>query len=201
MPTKIGRYVRPQIEIEYDRKALVGEGCCRFVPVVLRLCGVPTDQHVMLTVMFERTRKYQEGVALDEYDVHPRSSFLTRKGFPGYYEYAVELLARPYSEDNGTIRIKMESQAYNVLSDAVYILDSRQDAPVEHTCQKGSFRAVRMVPFIRSEADRDMLQGQFPASIAGFGGVQLPSRVPVVEQSTGATMVSLFAELGQEGGT
>lgn len=198
MVTKVTRYARPQVEIEYKREALTAQGCCRYVPIVLRLCGVPTDQHVMLTVMFERTRKYQEGVALDEYDVHPRSIFLVYKGIPGYYEYVVELLARPFSEDTGTIRIKMESQAWNVLSEAVYILDSRQDAPVERSCQKGSFRAVRMVPFIRSEADRDALQGQFPASLAT--GVPLPTSTPTGGQWSETSMAPLFAQLEGEGG-
>jgi hypothetical protein len=198
MTTTPGRYPRPSIEIEYDRAVLVGEGCCRFVPIVLRLCGIPSEQHVMLTVTFERVRKpAQDGTILDDYDVHPSigRTMPRRREFPGYYEYAVELVARAHEEETGTIRIKMESSKYTLLSEAVYVLDSRHDAPVEHMCHKGSFKAVRMVPFVRSEEERDALQGQFPASI----GV-----VPVLAQSssvhTGSAhppvleMSSLFAQ-------
>jgi hypothetical protein len=190
------RYERPQIEIEYNREAMVKKGCCRFIPVVLRLCGVPHSQHVMLTVMFERARKRdREGTLLDDYEVHPSSNFLRQKGIPGYYEYAVELLARPHDEETGTVRIKMESQAYNVLSEAVYVLDCRQDAPVQRSCLKGSFRAIRMVPFIRSVEERDALHGQFPASV-GIREVPLPSQVSVAKQEVG--MVSLFPQFEEE---
>lgn len=195
----VTRYERPQIEIEYDREALVKEGCCRFVSVVLRLCGVPHNQHVMLTVMFERARKHdREGIPLDDYEVHPSSNFLRHEqGLPGYYEYAVDLLARAHDEETGKIRIKMESQAYNVLSEAVYVLDCRQDAPVQRSYFKGSFRAVRMVPCIRSVEERDALHGQFPASI-GIKEVPLPSQVSVAKQSTEVGMVSLFTQFEEE---
>ena len=84
------------MEIEFDQQALTAPGCCRFVPVVVRLCGIPTHQHVMLTVMFERTRKRaKDGTACcDDYEVHPASYFLVQKGIPGYQEYVVDLLAR-----------------------------------------------------------------------------------------------------------
>src|SRR6266571_6283946 len=162
--SKVVRYERPSLEIEFDQQALTASGCCRFVPVVVRLCGVPVQQHVMLTVMFERTRKKKDGVPLDDYDVHPSSLFLVHKGIPGYEEFVVELLARAHSEETGTIRIKMESSSYNVLSEAVFRLDSRQPEPVATTLQKGSFKAMRLLPRIRTNEERDALHGHYPPS-------------------------------------
>ena len=92
MPTKVIRYDRPSLEIEFDQQALTAPGCCRFVPVVVRLCGIPTHQHAILTVMFERTRKHEkDGTALDDYEVHPASSFLVHKGIPGYHVLTIVL--------------------------------------------------------------------------------------------------------------
>jgi len=175
--SKVVRYERPSLEIEFDQQALTASGCCRFVPVVVRLCGVPVQQHVMLTVMFERTRKKKDGVPLDDYEVHPASYFLVHKGIPGYNEFVVELLARAHSEETGTIRIKMESQAYNVLSEAVFCLDSRQAEPVASTLQKGSFKALRLLPRIRTAEERDALGGQYPPSAD-------TREMPVAEQLT-----------------
>jgi hypothetical protein len=63
MPSKqIVRYERPSVELEFDQASLTRDGCCRFVPVVLRICGVP--ENTMLTVMFERVRPS------DEADLH-----------------------------------------------------------------------------------------------------------------------------------
>jgi DNA sulfur modification protein DndC len=56
--TKPIRYNRPFLELEFDQQALTQPGCCRFVQVVVRLCGVPIKQNVMLTVSFDRVRKY-----------------------------------------------------------------------------------------------------------------------------------------------
>lgn len=161
---KVVRYDRPSLEIEFNQPALTASGCCRYVPVVVRLCGIPVQQHVMLTVMFERTRKTKEGIPLDDYEVHPVSYFLVHKGIPGYEQFEVELLARGHREETGTIRIKMESQAYNTLSEAVFCLDSRQVEPVATTLLKGSFKALRLLPRIRSSEERDALAGQYPPS-------------------------------------
>ncbi len=160
-PSKTIRYGRPSLEIEFDQAALTAPGCCRYVPVVVRLCGIPYHQNVMVTVMFERTRKKKDGVPLDDYDLHPSSQFLNHKGIQGYHEYEVELLARPHGEETGTIRIKMESQAYNVLSEAVFRLDSRLPDPVASTLQKGSLTALRLLPRIRTNEERDALGGQY----------------------------------------
>lgn len=162
--SKVIRYERPSLEMEFDQQALTAPGCCRYVSVVVRLCGIPFQQHVMLTVMFERTRKVKEGVPLDDYEVHPSSLFLVHKGIPGYNEYMVVLLARPHSEETGTIRIEMQSAAYNLLSQAVFRLDSRQPEPVATTLQKGSFKALRLLPRIRTAEERDALGGQYPPS-------------------------------------
>ena len=188
--TKVNRYERPSLEIEFDQGALTAPGCCRFVPVVVRLCGIPTHQHVMLTVMFERTRKKKDGVALDDYEVHPASYFLVHNGIPGYNEYVVELLARAHSEETGTIRIKMESQAYNVLSEAVFCLDSRQAEPVASTLLKGSFKAMRLLPRVRTAEERAALGGQYPPS-ADTPGMSTVERVGS-EQGNGASTPSLF---------
>lgn len=160
--SKAVRYERPALEIEFDQQALTAPGCCRYVPVVVRLCGVPVQRNVILTVMFERAQKKREGVPLDDYDVHPSSLFLVHKGIPGYDEYVAVLLARPHSEETGTIRIKMESSSYNVLSEAVFRLDSRLTEPVASTLQKGSFKALRLLPRIRTDEERDALHGQYP---------------------------------------
>ena len=162
--SKVIRYERPSLEIEYDQQALTASGCCRYVPVIVRICGIPVQQHVILTVMFERTRKKKDGVPLDDYEVHPTSHFLVHKGIPGYCEYIVELLARAHDEETGTIRIKMESQAYNLLSEAVFHLDSRQTEPVATTLKPGSFKALRLLPRIRTDEERNALGGQFPLS-------------------------------------
>lgn len=161
---KVIRYERPSLEVEFDQQALTAPGCCRFIPLVVRLCGIPVQRNVMLTVMFERTRKKKDGVPLDDYDVHPSSLFLVHKSIPGYEEYVVELLARAHSEETGTIRIKMESSSYNVLSEAVLRLDSRLTEPVTSTIQKGSFKALRLLPRIRTDEERDALHGHYPPS-------------------------------------
>jgi hypothetical protein len=181
--SKVVRYERPSLEIEFDQQALTASGCCRYARVVVRLCGIPFQQHVMLTIMFERTRKVKDGVPLDDYEVHPTSYFLVHKDIPGYNEYAVELLARAHSEETGTIRIKMESQAYNTLSEAVFCLDSRRPEPVATALQKGSFKALRLLPRIRTTEERDALGGQYPPSPD-------TREMPVAEQVT----------TGQDGG-
>lgn len=187
---KVIRYERPGLEIEFDREALVREDCCRFVQVVVRLCGVPYLQNVMLEVAFERVREQgKDGAPHDAYAVHPRHNFLVRKDFPNYVEYALELLARAHSEETGTVRIKMESPSYNVLSEAVFCLDSRYDEPVQRSVLKGSFRAFRTLSRIRTTEERDALRGRYPPSAQGEEGhppVQLASFERSAEVSTPA---------------
>lgn len=187
MTTKVIRYDRPSLEIEYDQEALKQPGCCRLVPVVLRLCGIPVQQHVMTTVMFERThRQASNTTAHDDYDVHPRSLFRVEKGIVGYEEYAVDLLARAHGEETGVIRVTMESPAFNTLSQAVFYLDSRLPEPVAATLLKGSFKAMRFLPRIRSAEERDALAGQYPPS----AGTREMAAAP--EHSEEAVMPTLF---------
>ncbi len=163
--SKVIRYERPSLEFEFDQQALTAQGCCRFVPVVVRLCGIPVQQHVMLTVSFERVRKQaKNGIDYDDdYEVHPASYFLAHTDIPGYREYKVDLLARPHHVETGTVRIKMESQAYNVLSEAVFCLDE----------------------------ERDALSGQYPASTVIRERLPLAKHI-VSEQHGGITARSLF---------
>lgn len=166
--SKAIRYERPSLEIEFNQAALNAPGCCRLVPVVVRLCGIPFHQHVMVTVMFERARKQRPGgTSHDDYDVHPMSLFRVEKGIQDYEEYAVDLLARAHDEETGIIRITMESPAFNTLSQAVFYLDSRQPEPVAATLLKGSFKAMRFLPRVRSAAERDALAGQYPPRVEG----------------------------------
>ena len=157
------RYDRPGLELEFDQKALTKEGCCRYVPVVLRLCGVPVQQHVILTVSFERVRKRAaSGEPLDDYEPHPFYTAPARKDFPGYYEYVLELLARAHDQETGTIQITMTSQKGSMLSHAVFRLDSRQVEPVQAECK--GFAHVGLRPSLRRAAERDALQGRVPGS-------------------------------------
>ncbi len=194
MPTKVIRYDRPSLEIEFDQQALTAPGCCRFVPVVVRLCGIQEHQHAIFTVMFERTREKDE-TALDDYEVHPSSFFLVHTGVPGYRQYQVELLARGHSKETGQIRIKMESQASNVLSEAIFCLDARQAQPVASTLLKGSFKALRLLPRIRSDGERDALGGQYPSSADTR---ELPPRVPGASPEEGSAAISTLPLFSQE---
>lgn len=156
------RYDRPGLELEFDQAALKQPGCCRYVPFVLRLCGVPMQQHVILTVSFERVRKRSpDGEPLDDYVAHPGYPTPVRKNFPGYLEYAQELLARAHDEETGTIRIAMSSQSGSTLSQAVIRFDSRHSEPVQVECK--GFAHVGLRPSLRSSAERDALQGRLHA--------------------------------------
>ena len=157
------RYDRPGLELEFDQAALSQPGCCRYVPIVLRLCGVPVQQHVILTVSFERVRKRAAGgQPLDDYETHPAYTTPVRKDFPGYREYALELVARAHDEETGTIRVAMTSQSSSTLSQAVFRLDSRHVEPVRVECK--GFAHVGIRPSLRSAEERDALQGRFPGS-------------------------------------
>ncbi len=188
--TKSIRYGRPCLELEFDQQALVQPGCCRFVPVVLRLCGIPTAQKVMLTVSFDRVRKQdQQGKPLDDYELHPLKTPFVHKGFPNYEEYAAELLARGHDQETGTIRIAMTSQSGSILSQAEYRLDSRQTKPVQRECK--GFLSTRLLTHLRSQEERDALRGQYPAAVTGKGADVREQATPV-EQASDLSMAPLF---------
>ncbi len=185
MPTRHGPYPRPFLEIEFDRQALTQGGCCRYVPVILRICSVP--ERVMLTISFERVRKQdQDGTYLDDYDVRSLRPHLLRasKDFSGYYEYAFQMLARPHAEETGTIHLKIESQSYSLLSETTYRFDSREQEPVRANFHDGSFRGVRLLPFLRAAQERDALRGQYPAFVRTGDESSSPPLVPSTRQST-----------------
>lgn len=178
------RYSRPCLELEFDQQALMQPGCCRFVPVVLRLCGIPTAQKVMLTVSFDRVRKHdQQGMPLDDYELHPLRTPFVRKDFPGYQEYAAQLLARGHDQETGTIRIAMVSQSGSMLSQAEYRLDSRQTKPVQRECK--GFLSTRLLTHIRSQEERDALRGQYPSAVTSKGTM-------AQQQASNAQMTPLF---------
>ena len=190
--TKPIRYDRPFLELEFDQQALTQPGCCRFVQVVVRLCGVPTAQNVMLTVSFDRVRtRDHHGTPLDDYEQHPIHTPLVRKNFPNYEEYATELLARAHEQETGTIRISMSSQSSSLLSQAEYRLDSRETKPVQRECK--GFRGVRLLSHIRASQERDALQGQYPA-FAASSEILLQGKASTADQLTSLHMVPLFPQ-------
>lgn len=156
------QYPRPDLELEFNQQQLTQPGCCRFVSVVVRLCGVPDHLHVLATVTFERVRKQsKDGALLKGHEFHPSYVTFTGKKFPGYHEYAAELLARGYDDtETGTIRISMTSPSGGVLSEAVYRLMSCQTQPSEVVCK--GFRSKRLLEHVRTPQERDALRGQFP---------------------------------------
>lgn len=186
MPNRHGRYLRPYLEIEYDEDALTQENaCCRYVPVVVRLCNVP--EGVRQSVLFERVRKRdQNGSPLDDYEIHPYEPWKMRahKDFPGYHEYQLQLLARPHHEETGSIHIKIESQHGTLLSEVIYRFDSRQRTPVCTASHDGSFRGCRFVPFVRTAESRDALQGQYPTCMPQAGSSAPEPLVPPIIQAT-----------------
>lgn len=189
------RYGRPCLELEFDQQALMQQGCCRFVPIVLRLCGIPTAQKVRLTVSFDRVRKHdQEGMPLDDYELHPYNTPFIHKDFPNYEEYATQLLARGHDLETGTIRIAMTSQSGSILSQAEFRLDSRQPKPVQRECK--GFLSTRLLTHIRSHEERDALRGQYPA-VTGKGAMaqrQEAAAKPesLTEQANDVYMAPLF---------
>lgn len=180
-----GPYPRPYLEIEYDRRALTQENaCCRYVPVVVRLCNVPDG--VMLHMLFARVRKKDEGGSyLDDYEVNPHEIWKqqVRKDFPGYHEYHLHLLARPHSEETGSIHVKIESSSYSLLTEAIYRFDSRESEPVCSNMHERSFRGVRLVPFLRTPEARDALLGQYPVSMPSEDDPLPQLAVPVATQT------------------
>lgn len=153
------RYERPRLEVEYDQAALTTPGCCRFVPVVLRVCGVPLHKQVRLEVTVERMRVVKDGVALDDYTERPTMLRLTQR-FQEYVEGKLELLARGHGRETGTIGITMSSPSGTLLSHVVLRFDSRQSKPIVEDAL--GFTSLTFVPSLRSDAERESLHGYLP---------------------------------------
>jgi hypothetical protein len=92
----------------------------------------------------------------------------------GYSEYKGAFLARAHATETGTIHIKLESSSFNVLTEAFFRLDSRKEKPV-FTLPKGRLKAIRFLPQLRSQEERNALNGQFPASV-------LVRELPAIEE-------------------
>jgi len=187
----VTRYERPSVELEFDQASLTREGCCRFVPVVLRICGVADN--TMLTVMFERVRPLEESNQhTDDYEVHPDYGML-RVSVPGavkgYSEYQGAFLARAHAKETGTVHIKLESGAFNVLTEATIRLDCRREKPVL-TLVKGKLKDIRFLPQLRSQEERDALHGHYPSSVLVK---ELPAQDGKKEQEDAVQEVMLFS--------
>ncbi len=189
------RYSRPCLELEFDQQALMQPGCCRYVQVVLRLCGIPTKQKVTMTVNFDRVRKHdQQGNPLDAYERFPTHTPFVHKDFPNYEEYATQLLVRADDQETGTIRVAMTSPSGSILSQAEYRLDCRQTRPIQRECK--GFLSTRLLPHIRSQEERDTLRGQYPA-VTGQGAMAqqqetVTSPESIAEQANDVYMAPLF---------
>ena len=183
-----GRYRRPYLEIEYDQEAFLREDvCCRYVPVVVRLCSVPEDAR--LSVLFERVRSQdQDGTYLDAYQVRPHDLWKLRKnmGIAGYHEYHLHLLARANSEETGLIHITITSAAGTLLSEVIYRFDCCYQKPSESRLHPNSFQDIRLLPFVRTLEARDALRGQYPASPPLSPDV--PAQVPFSDQQQEAPL-------------
>ncbi len=162
------RYERPRLEVEYDQAALTAHGCCCFVPVVLRVCGVPLHKQVCLEVTVERLRVVKDGVALDDYTERPTMLRLTER-FQEYVEGKLELLARAHARETGTIGITMSSPSGTLLSQVVLRFDTRQSKPV--VADQLGFTSLTFVSTLRSDMERESLHGHLP-----FPTAQPPSR-------------------------
>jgi hypothetical protein len=171
------RYERPRLEIEYDQACLVAEGCCRFVRVVLRLCGVPLHKQVRLEVIVERMRVVKDGLPQEEYTERPMYLRLAQP-FEHYCEGKVEVLARGHPRETGTVRMTMSSPKGTILSQAVLRFEGRQSKPlVEHA---SGLASLTFVSTIRSDALRESLRGRLPF-------LELSPRTPIAAPSGEAT--------------
>ena len=178
--------------MEFDQTALTKEGCCRFVPVVLRICGIP--ENTLLTVVLERVRKPGEGHGqTSSYEPHPYSEgFLVRSAsqFPGYREYAGFFLARAHDKETGTIIIRLESSHSNVLTEATFRLDSRERQPVL-SMQKGRLKAIRFLPQLRTAEERAALAGRYPTLVYA-PVVPIMDGEKALERTSSPQMLPLF---------
>jgi hypothetical protein len=161
----VAPYPRPALEIEYDAQALSGAvQCCRFVPVVVRVCGLPPEErHARLEVYLQRFQITPDNEHADAYEWRQRHARPAQKTYPNYAEYQFALLARPHSEETGILQVEMFSAATSRLSYAKFIFDSREAAPIIETCEGFSPKQPRLISRIRSQEERDLLRGRIQA--------------------------------------
>jgi hypothetical protein len=157
-------YPRPKIEIEFNQEALLATGCCRFVPVVIRLCELP-EAHTFETIHFERTRAQQpDGGPGEGYDVNPMRPWSFRyvgKKFPRYHEFQIEFLVRTHPEETGLFSLKLESQASTLITEVTFVFQADRAEPWVRGQAKG-VKGCRFLPFLRSQEERDTLAGAYP---------------------------------------
>lgn len=159
-------YPRPKIEIEYDPQALLAPGCCRFVPVVIRLCELPEAQ-LFETIHFERTRIRQPGSGPgdEEYEVNPRRPWEFRytggQQYARYRELHVDFLARSHPEETGLFLLKLESPAFTLITEVTFLFQAGRAEPVVRGQARG-VKAYRFLPRLRSQEERDALAGAYP---------------------------------------
>ena len=157
-------YPRPKIEIEFNQEALLAPGCCRFVPVVIRLCELPEAQ-LFETLHFERTRVQQQDSGPDEgYEVDPMRPWDFRyvgKQFARYREFHVEFLVRGHPKETGLFSLKLESQAYTLLTEVTFVFQAGCAEPWVRGQARG-VKAYRFLPRLRSQEERDALAGTYP---------------------------------------
>lgn len=157
-------YPRPKIEIEFAQEALLAPGCCRFVPVVIRLCELPEAQ-IFETFHFERTRTQQPGSSSDEdYEVdtmRPWDFRYTGQRFPRYHEFHVEFLVRGHPKETGLFSLKLESQAYTLITEVTFVFQAGRAEPWVQGQARG-VKDCRFLPRLRSQQERDALAGAYP---------------------------------------
>ncbi len=186
------QYNRPYLELEYSHEAFVSSGCCRYVPIVLRLCGVPKHQNIILNVSFERMRKRsKDGQPLDEYEVDATRLAPLRTDFPNYCEYALELLARGHARETGTIRVSITSRAAHLITEVVIVFDCRAAEPVWKVCK--GLKGYRLRRALRTAQERNALLGQFAGqALAAQRETTARTEQPTRLEITGLVRGSLF---------
>lgn len=176
MAGKIIPYPRPFLEIEFDRELLTDSSKGdRFVPVVLRFCGLPEkERHAQLTVTAERlfwdASNVRTNKKNDPYD-HRTQYVIPYRGieFPRYQEYHLKILARPHSHETGTIHVEMfgaRGMNSSPLARACFVFDSRYNEPVVENFESFPTHGLRFLPTIRNQEERNAFNGRFPGMLA-----------------------------------
>ena len=152
------RYPRPILQIEVDLQTLTQPGCCRFVPILIRLINIPRME-VTLDVTFWRERmrdlagEYTEGYQTQPRFCHPPAK--NAESVDGVWEIRTELLARSHDFETGTVSITMSSYSSTELSHAEYRLVSCRSALTE-VAAKG-FASITIFDHLLSTEERTHL--------------------------------------------